>query len=98
MHAASELNSTTGTTTQEGESVANASCHQILTVQCNQKKIISTWCHYRMSLLSLSEKEQGRERGSRLSPYPFSSLFEGGGTTDDNQQLPSCMGSTRLLV
>lgn len=96
MCTASELTSTTETITQQGEAVENTNYDQIFTVQYNQK--ISTWCHYRMSLLS-SFKEGIEERtGTRLSPYPFSSLFEGRGITDDNQQLPSCMCFTQLLV
>lgn len=48
--------------------------------------------------LSLPEKEQGREEGSQLSPYPFRNLFEERGTSNKSQQLPSCTDSTRLLV
>lgn len=48
--------------------------------------------------LSLPEKEQGREEGSHLSPYPLRNLFEERGTSNNNQQLPSCTDSTQLLV
>lgn len=96
MCTASGLTSTTGTITQEGEAVANTSYDQIFTVQCNQKR--STWCHYTISLLSSFREGIEERTRSRLSPYLFSGLFEGRGTTDDNQQLPSCMGSTQFLI
>lgn len=81
-------------TAQEGRAAVSSTYKQILTDHCYQQRqeVLAL-----QDELSLPEKEQESEEGSRLSPYPFRNLFEERGTSNNNQQLPSCTDSTELV-